>query len=175
MPLFQWSSCAKLVALNTVIFVVVSCGTTASFLDTALPDRYGLGSAFTTGNYSGRQVGQTGGDAFRETGSYKLDSIVTWLEWDIPSVDSAPVSVRGVREQVANDYRDWRTPTSDSLVSLTRRTTVDELTGEVEQSWGFGLSEAVSSAVLGLLSYAGFRLFKSRSSGLLSAADGEAE
>lgn len=166
---------AGLAALIVIVFGAVSCGTTSSFLDTALPDRYGLGSSFTTGGYSGRQIGQTGADMIRETGSYKLDSIVTWLEWDIPSVNSVPVSIRGVREQVATDYRDWRAPTSDSLVSLTRRTTVDETTGEVEQSWGFGLSEALSSAVLGLLSYAGFRLFKSRGSGLLPETDGEAE
>jgi len=157
---------AGLFGLLLASLFLASCSTTSSFLDAALPDRYGLGSSFTSGGYNGRQMGQTGADLVRETGKYELDSIVTWLEWDIPSVGADPVSVRGVRERVAQDYRDWvePEPPSDSLVSLTKHTTVDE-TGAISESWSFGAAEALSSALLGLLSFLGFRMARSRFAG----------
>jgi len=173
MEAFGGQELAGLAALLFVFVGLWGCGTTSSFLDAALPDRYGLGSSFTSGGYSGRQIGQTGADTIRETGKYELDSIVTWLEWDIPSVGADPVSVRGVRERVVQDYRDWREPEpeKESLLSVTRHTSVDEATGAVSESWSFGAAEALSSALIGLLSFLGFRLARSRFTGSSAVAE----
>ena len=102
-----------------------------------------------------------------------MDSIVTWLEWDIPSVGEEPVSVRGVRERAVQDYKEWREPEppSDSLVSITKQTTVDE-TGMISESWSFGATEALSSALIGLLGFLGFRLARSH---LFSSGGGDEE
>ena len=167
---------AEIVTLCGLLLVslfFISCSTTSSFLDAALPDRYGLGSTFTTGSYRGSQQGFEGGGVVRESGSYNLDSIVTWLEWDIPSVGEEPVSVRGVRERAVQDYKEWREPEppSDSLVSITKQTTVDE-TGMISESWSFGATEALSSALIGLLGFLGFRLARSH---LSSSGGGDEE
>ena len=104
-----------------------------------------------------------------ENGSYDENVNALWLEWDVPSfAPEARQSFAGMRDRIVDDYRELRTPTppKESLLSITK--SVDEVTGD--ESWSFGVSEALNSALLAVLSWFGFRLMRNRASGASGAS-----
>ena len=114
--------------------------------------------------------GEEPGNSTTDTiGGYSETGISVWFEWDIPSLSAEKVSIAGMRDRFAEDYRAYRKPEAGgSFLSVTKTEHIDEYTGEVSESWDFGLNEALMSAVAGLLSVFGFRFLKAR-----SAAGGE--
>jgi len=135
------------------------CSTSSGFLDAALPDRIGTGTAFGKGDYRSRSsLGEMNGV---EDGTYDENIHAVWLEWDIPSFAAKQrQSFAGMRDSFVEDYREIRMPDppKESLISITR--SVDEATGD--ESWSFGMSEALNSALLAILSWLGFKVAKSK-------------
>ena len=126
-----------------------------------MPDRFGVGHSFVNGNTSSRI---TGNMVAAESGSYDEDINAVWFEWDIPTINSDPrSSIQDMRNRVVEDYTNFREPKEeDSIISLTKHTEVDETTGKVSETWDFGVSSAIYSAITALLTYIGFRMFRKR-------------
>ena len=144
-----------------LLLVLASCSTSSGFLDIAMPDRFGVGHSFVNGNTSSRI---TGNMVAAESGSYDEDINAVWFEWDIPTINSDPrSSIQDMRNRVVEDYTNFREPKEeDSIISLTKHTEVDETTGKVSETWDFGVSSAIYSAITALLTYIGFRMFRKR-------------
>ena len=158
------------VVLSVCLCVLAGCATGSGFLDVITPDTFGTGTAFGKGHYSARSLGGDG--AVLERGNYDENPTAKWLEWSIPSWGEGgkDTSFAGIRERVVEDYRELRAPEppKESLISITK--SVDEHTGD--ESWSFGVSEALNSALLALASWLGFRAIRNRAS---ISAEGEGE
>jgi len=146
----------------SLLFGLISCSTSSGFLDIAMPDRFGVGHSFVNGNMSSRI---TGNMVAAESGSYDEDINAVWFEWDIPTINSDPrSSIADMRSRVVEDYSNFREPKKDedSLVSITKHSVMDEETGEISETWDFGLSSAIYSALATLFTILGFKLMKAR-------------
>jgi hypothetical protein len=144
---------------RAIPLVALGCSTSSGFLDVAMPDRFGTGTAFGKGDYSSRIV--SGGDLGMEDGTYDEQIHAIWLEWDLPSISDDPrTSIVDMRDRVVEDYTAYRKPEPppESLISITKQ--VDEATGE--ESWSLGTGAALTSALTALLGYLGFRLTRGR-------------
>ena len=149
-----------------------SCSTGSGVLDILMPDRLGMGHSFVNGSMSSRMTGNFAGT---ESGSYDEDINAVWFEWDIPTVNASPrSSFADMRERVTQDYSNFREPKKDedSLVSITKHSVMDEETGEVSETWDFGLSSAIYSALATFFTILGFKLMRNRAS---SSSEAEAE
>ena len=153
--------------LSLLVFTVASCSTTGSTLDMIMPDRWGVGTG--TSSFKGKTRGagtsfsHNGGDEVeRYEEVFSGDEVVaaTWLEWDIPSATSGDISFTGMRDSFISDYRSINSQESTGLISVHR--TVDQAGGE---TWSIGASEALTTAIIGLLAALGFKLRKDRKNG----------
>jgi len=108
--------------------------------------------------------GEEPGSSTTDTlGGYSESGISVWFEWDIPSVSAEKVSIAGMRERFVEDYRAYREPEpSGSFLSVTKTAHIDEVTGEISESWDFGLNEALMSGLAGLLSLLGYKFMRDR-------------
>ena len=157
----------------SLLLGLISCSTGSGFLDIAMPDRFGAGHSFVNGNMSSRSVGDIVG---AESGSYDEDINAVWFEWDIPTINASPrSSFADMRDRVTQDYSSFREPKKDedSLVSITKHSVMDEETGEISETWDFGLSSAIYSALATLFTILGFKLMKARAGS--SSTEGEEE
>ena len=155
----------------SLLLGLISCSTSSGFLDIAMPDRFGVGHSFVNGNMSSRI---TGNMVASESGSYDEDINAVWFEWDIPTINSDPrSSIADMRSRVVEDYSNFREPKEeDSLLSLTKHVEVDETTGKVSETWDFGVSSAIYSALTAFLTYLGFHFLRKRAS---ESSEAEAE
>ena len=162
--------------LNLILLLLLtSCSTSSGVLDILMPDRLGIGHSFVNGSMSSRMTGDFMG---AESGSYDEDINAVWFEWDIPTVNSSPrSSFADMRERVTQDYSNFREPKQeeDSIVSITRHSVMDEETGEISETWDFGLSSAIYSALATFLTIFGYKLMRSKATGDSSSSESGAE
>jgi len=155
---------------SLILVLVSSCSTTGNTLDLLMPDRWGVGagnSSITGKTYgSGSSIshGRGGGgettDRYEEVYNGDETLTATWLEWDIPNATDDSVSFTGMRDSFISDYRSINAPEPDGLLSVHR--TVDQSGGE---TWSLGASEALTTAIIGLLAALGFKLRKDHKNG----------
>ena len=149
--------------MKALIILLPLCGCT-SFLtlsDTAMPDRFGLGTSTGTGSFAGTiqdvGAGHGGGELWK--GDADVTGAMAWLEWDLPSASSdGRTSFAGMRNQFMSDF----TPTkSEGLVTVTQ--VVDEETGAI--TYEFGATEALTGAIGTLLTFLGYRVVQKKRNG----------
>jgi len=151
---------------NVALMLLMSCSTTGMLSDTAMPDRFGIstgtGSAMFEGSIQTHIPGGGGhnpneAEFSRWEGEFEdMITATAWLEWDLPkATETGRTSFEGLRNAVLDDYRG---KPKESLISITK--SVDEVTGE--ETWDFGVTEALNSAILALLSFLGFKVMKKR-------------
>ena len=157
----------NLIWVGIAFLFLASCSTSSGFLDIAMPDRVGLGQAFGKGKGRSRSQGTGGEFSSMENSNYTENTSAIWLEWDIPSINSDHrSSLADMRNRMIDDYTNFREPKKDedSLVSITKHSVMDEETGQISETWDFGVSSAIYSAITAFVTYFGFRLLRGRGS-----------
>jgi len=150
----------------SLLLLLTGCSTTGMLSDTAMPDRFGIGTGTGSAAFDGTITtlipgggGHNPNDMEYSRWDGEFEDMVTataWLEWDLPkATTSGRTSFEGLKNAVLDDYRG---KPKESLISITK--SVDEVTGE--ETWDFGVTEALNSAILALLSFLGFKVMKKR-------------
>ena len=150
--------------LALVALLAAACSTVGGLSDTAMPDRFGIGTSTGSGVFGGSidtfapGAGQT--EAGRLDGT--IDDMVManlWLEWDIPSAhENGRTSFEGMRNRFVEDYRGKPEP---GLLSVTKK--VDEYTGE--ETYDFNVGTAAGGSLATLLTFLGYRQVQKRRNG----------
>ena len=147
--------------LAPVASVVAACSTVGGLSDTAMPDRFGLGTSTGTGSFAGTIQDASGGHAGGElwAGDADITGANVWVEWDLPSAsEGGRTSFEGMRNRFMDDYRG--SPES-GLLSVTKN--VDEYTGE--ETYDFNVGTAAGGSLATLLTFLGYRQVQKRRNG----------
>jgi len=150
--------------LALVASVVAACSTVGGLSDTAMPDRFGIGTSAGSGVFGGSIDTFAPGSGQTEAGRLDgtIDDIVManlWLEWDIPSAhENGRTSFEGMRNRFMDDYRGKSEP---SVLSVTKQ--VDEITGA--ETWDFNVGTAAGGSLATLLTFLGYRQVQRRRNG----------
>lgn len=144
--------------------LLCSCSSFLTLSDTAMPDRFGVGTSTGSGAFGGSMETFAPGSGLTEAGRLDgtIDDLVmanAWVEWDLPSANGAGrTSFAGMRNQFMTDF----TPTkSEGLVTVTQ--VVDEETGAI--TYEFGATEALTGAIGTLLTFLGYRVVQKKRNG----------
>ena len=147
--------------LALVALLAAACSTVGGLSDTAMPDRFGLGTSTGSGVFGGSIDTFAPGSGQIEAGRLDgtIDDIVManlWLEWDIPSAhENGRTSFEGMRNRFVEDYRGKSEP---AVLSVTKK--VDEYTGE--ETYDFNVGTAAGGSLATLLTFLGYRQVQSR-------------
>ena len=147
--------------LALVALLTAACSTVGGLSDTAMPDRFGIGTSTGSGVFGGSIDTFAPGSGQIEAGRLDgtIDDMVManlWLEWDIPSAaENGRTSFEGMRNRFMDDYRGKPEP---SVLSVTKK--VDEFTGE--ETYDFNVGTAAGGSLATLLTFLGYRQVQAR-------------
>ena len=149
--------------LALVASLMTACSTVGGLSDTAMPDRFGIGTSTGSGVFGGSIDTFAPGSGQTEAGRLDgtIDDIVManlWLEWDIPSAaENGRTSFEGMRNRFMDDYRGSPEP---GLLSVTKN--VDEFG---QETYDFNVGTAAGGSLATLLTFLGYRQVQKRRNG----------